>query len=292
MVNILDTRTLMNSTGLSGRVTTKQWSKNGDGAGLNWDVVTEKPTGIRERIAIPTADGRYAIPVDFKYPPLNHQLPKEYENDILVRAHTFMYQGGTDLKWGGKGAGPMTTKEPIHKVRSKPYPITCSHFTGMVAAGYEYTSTTYVADENSVTGAYIPFDDKPENLNIYQACLTAQKYYTMGILWLVTDDFQPKPCDLLFYAMPDPEGSYAKARAGTEPPYFGNVYHVGIYVDGDKIIQSAYPDSPTGVYIASYREMRNTLTFVARPKWVWGPENPIRVLDRNGWERPVHHNSI
>lgn len=286
MTTLNNARELLNSTGLSGTVETKGWSYDGDRAGMTWVIRDSAPSGPELSYAIPTLDGKYAVPTGFATTPPRPKVPSEILRDVLRRAQTFESDGGTNLKWRGGGSGPMTSADPVHKVMEKPYPVSCSHFSGMVAAGYEYNSTTYVVDKNFRTGAYVSYGRPPEKMSIYQAWLAGRWFFTNGDMWACTKD-QLRPGDFAFFAEQDPEKSYAKARSGELTPYFGNIFHVGIYLGGDRIIQSAYPTSPTGVYTTSFDALLNrSLRFAVRPRWIYHGSPAVRVQS-DGYENPV-----
>lgn len=260
-------RDLLNGRGLSGDVTTRGWSFPGDNAGMTWRIQDEKPAIPTLSFTIPTLDGKWAVPTGFASQPPRPPTPEPYLSDVLRRARTFKDEGGTDLKWESTRKGPGTSPTPVHSTYSKPYSVTCSHFTGMVAAGWEYKTTTYVADQNTRTGCYNPYGGDPTKMNLWQAWLSARWFFSNGDLWACTEG-QIAPGDFLFFAEQDPEKSFASARAGTITPYFGNIFHVSIYLGGGLMLQSATPTSPTGVYeepLNGY--LKNSLRFAVRPRW-------------------------
>lgn len=260
-------RDLMLSRGLSGEVTTRGWSFPGDKAGMTWRVQVEKPELPVLSYTIPTADERWAVPTGFATEPPRPPMSGELLEDVLRRARTFKDEGGTDLKWESTRKGPGTSPTPVHSTYEKPYSVTCSHFTGMVLAGWEYRTTTYVQDRNERTGWYVPYGGDPAKMNLWQAWLSARWFFTQGDLWACDRD-QIAPGDLLFFAEQNPEKSYPKALTGELTPYFGNIFHVSMYLGGGLMIQSATPTSPTGVYeepLNGY--LKNSLRFAVRPRF-------------------------
>ena len=284
MIILNSARELLTSTGLSGAVRTRGWAFATDGASQNWEIL---PTISDNRLALPTKDGKWAVPTDFLRTPPRPPIREEVLEDVLRRARTFKYEGSTDLKWDGTGRGPMASKEPVHKILPKPYPITCSHFVGMVLAGLEYTSTTYVRDSNVKTGYFVPYGAPAESLNLYQAWLSARWFFINGDMWW-SDGTDIAPGDLLFFSHQDPESTYDRVREGKTTPYFGNIYHVSLYMGANTMIQSATPTSPTGVYELSFtKSYKDDFRLAVRPKWR-PPMKSLLGLLYNGHENLLH----
>lgn len=276
-------REILNSTGLSGAVRTKGWSFDRDGAGLDWFISdkTDEPN-----LALPTLDGKFATPFFTSTPPRG-PLTGEALSDVMRRAKSFKYDGWTDLKWESTRKGPMTSPTPVHKTYPKPYSVTCSHFVGMVLAGYEYNSTTYVVDKNYTTGWRVLYGKPPEQMNIYQSWLEARWMFVNQYMWRASID-QIAPGDILYWCEPDPENSYARARQGVITPYFANNYHVGIYCGGKVVIQSATPTSATGVYETTLTDtFASKMTLAARPVWSPPPGKRLSLIDRK-YENRLH----
>lgn len=186
---------------------------------------------------------------------------------MLHRALTFRDQGGTDLVWEGGGrAGPLFGSV-VHKRYQAPYPVSCSHLVGMVIAGLEYATTTYVIDQNTPAGWRVPLGDtSPVRAQIWQAHRIARFFYRQRSLWL-TNGEGIAPGDVLFFSRQNPEGKNADIIAGRQrEAYFGNVYHTGIYLGGGRVLHSTGPTSPTGVWDAPLTgDLAATLTWAARP---------------------------
>lgn len=274
--------------GLTGHVRTRYWAKPGDGAGQDWAIQDEEPTGVLGRMSLPTVDGRWAVPTSFAASPPRGPLAGACLRDVMRRALTFRDEGGTDLLWVSDRPGPGLSRQPVHSSQPKPHPVSCSHFTGMVTAGWEYRSTTYVADQNSRTGWYVPYGapiGPGQELVIWQACLSAQTFFTMGDVW-ASDGTDIAAGDILFFSEHDPEKSWKQVRAGTKLPYFGNVYHTALYLGGGSVIQAATPTSPTGVYARPLAGLSDTLSLVARPRWA-PPAGTGMSVWIDGYETPL-----
>lgn len=260
-------RDLLSATGLSGSVSTRGYYRRADGAGMEWRIASAPPAGALGLVSVPTADGGVAVPTGLPSGPPRPAQHSGAVSDLLRRAYTFRDEGGTDLRWNAQRQGPGLSRTPVHSSQPKPYPVTCSHFVGMVLAGWEYRTTTYVADSNTRTGWYVPLGVEPRRAEIWQAHRLARLLFVRGDLWF-TDGTDIERGDLLFFAEKDPERSYERVRTGAVQPYFGNVYHVAINLGGGRLLQSATPTSPTGVYETEmYRSLRETLCWAARPAW-------------------------
>ncbi|MDO5093985.1 MAG: hypothetical protein Q4D79_11315 [Propionibacteriaceae bacterium] len=257
---------LMNSSGLSGTVFTRGEEKVGDGGALSFTISATKPTGKLGHVAIPLADGKWAVPNNLPPKPLN-SVDSAAVADALKRAQTFA-DAGNDLVWDATRA---VRKSPLagvitHQVTPKPYPITCSQFVGMVLIGWDYEHTTYVADQNTRVGHWVDFGHNPIGSRIWQANNLAAWFYANGDLWFDQEQ-QYEAGDVLFFSKQDPEGSNAKVRQGEAEAYFGNIYHTALYLGDGKIMHAA--EQKRGVIIQDLEpSLAETLTFVARPKWV------------------------
>ena len=258
---------LYNRSGELGAVVTTGAVKEGDGGGMEWDVRSEKPGGVLGLVSVPCADGKWAVPVNVPAAP-PRPPNKPAGEDMIRRGYTFRDEGGKDLVWEGTGrAGPLWGGTPTHRRYSKPYPITCSHFTGMLMKGWEYSSTTYVVDESYSTGWYIPLEGMtPAQAEIWQAHRQARLFYRRGDLWL-SDGTDLHRGDFVFFSNNNPEEQNDNVKAGKTDAYFGNIYHVAQYLGDGKLLQAATPTSPTGVYELHLSSLRSTLSWVARPAW-------------------------
>jgi len=156
----------------------------------------------------------------------------------------FVLSGGT----GGAG-GPG------------PYPITSSALVGMVLSGWDYSHTTYAADQNSQVGyrADVGHDLsgswKPDDL--------AGWFNSQGRLWLNTHG-SINPGDIVFFSRPTPGGQNAPDSASAQSAVFGNVYDVGIYVGDNQVVRAS-----TGTAQAQTLDAQAMaeVALVARPQW-------------------------
>ncbi|WP_139738337.1 hypothetical protein [Actinomyces wuliandei] len=216
-------------------------------------------------------------------PPVAHTAAV---TDMVCRARTFMDEGGTSLVWDATRRGPGLSPTPVHSTTTTPMPITCSHLVGMLLAGWEYQSTTYVQDVNERTGWYSPLGVEPVRAPIWQAHRCAHHFWRRGRLWLVEDPGTLRTGVVLFFSQHDPESTWTAVLARTARPYFGNVYHTAIYLGGGDILQSTGPSSPTGVWEADLDSLAPTLAWAARPEWIPPEHTSLSVLT-DGLESPV-----
>lgn len=279
---------LLQRPGLTGRVRTRGWSWDADGAGQDWQIHDTAPAGRAGLMALPTVDGRWAVPTSFATAPPRRPLGGAGLQDVMRRAYTFRDQGGTDLRWSGQRPGPGLSIAPVHSSQAKPYPVSCSHFIGMVTAGWEYASTTYVADANTRTGWYVPYGQPigpGQQLIIWQACLSARFFFSAGDMW-ATDGTDIARGDLLYFCQHDPEKTWERAQHGEITAYFANVYHTALYVGDATVLQSATPTSPTGVYEAPLSGLASTLALAARPRWA-PPQDTALSIWLDDHETPI-----
>lgn len=145
---------MMRAPSVTGTVTTAGDEAPGDGAGMTYSVAVERPAGDLGSIAVPLANGQWAVPQG-----LPTQAPRPYDaaafEELSARAQTFA-DAGTSLVWDASRPSPLTGQN-VHSTTSSPYPVTCSSFVGMVVAGWDYEHTTYVADENTRVGRWVEF---------------------------------------------------------------------------------------------------------------------------------------
>lgn len=278
---------IYNGLGLSGEVTTTGYVTEGDGGQMRFRIQDAAPEGIMGRVSVPTADGKWALPQGLPTQPPRQPLEAAAE-DMIRRGYTFRDEGGKDLIWEGTGRqGPLWGGQPVHRRYSKPYPITCSHFTGMLMMGWAYSSTTYVVDEPFRAGWYIPLEGQGAvGAQIWQAHRQARLFYRRGDLWL-TDGSDLQRGDIVFFSEQNPEKQNENVKTGKADAYFGNIYHVAQYLGGGKILQAATPTSPTGVFEAPYAgHLKNTSTWAARPSWV-PPEGTVLSVVDDKREVPV-----
>lgn len=257
------TADLMQASGLSGTVTTVGDEVAGDGAGMSYSVTSSLPEGTEGDIAVPLADGRWAVPQG-----LPTSAPRGSDaavvEDVIARANTF-HAAGTQLIWDSSRATPLTG-EVVHETTSAPYGVTCSTFVSMVLLGWDYEHTTYSADQNTQVGYAVDFGVNPADSDIWRANNLASWFYANGDLWLESDGNYQRG-DVLFFSEQDPEGRSEQVRSGEEDTYFGNVYHTAIYLGDGMLIHST--GTGEGVNITTMGpNLEADLSFVARPQYV------------------------
>ncbi len=247
---------LMTASVTTGEVTTTNHVDPNDDVTVSYDVVPDQPQGIDGAIAIPLADGKWAIPNSIPES-APAQAPAAIATDIIDRGRSFT-AAGKDLKWDGTSPTPLSGKV-IHETDSKPYGVTCSSFVGMVMQGWRYDSTTYVSNENQRVGSWVDFGDAG---NVWQAHKLARWLYDNGDLAVAKDTNSLQPGDILFFSKQAPEGE------DTTGKYFGNVYHTALYIGDGKVIHSYGPTSETGVVEEELSPIdQQDLSFVGRPEW-------------------------
>lgn len=255
---------LKKARGLSGTVLTKDHVKVGDNAGMKFDIEDKQPDGVLGRIAVPLADGKWAVPSNLPTAP-STKVDKAAADDAISRAQTFV-AAGRDLKWNGQGVTPLTTTDVIHDKMSKPYPIYCSSLVGMILKGWDYDHTTYVSDKNTSIGASMDFGgngDRASENELWQSNRLAKWFYTNGDLWLNDGNQNYERGDLIFLSEQKPEGKDSNTGS-----YFGNIFHVAIYAGDNKVIHSYSADSDGGVVEQDIDEyLREGTSFIARPSW-------------------------
>ncbi|MDO5076342.1 hypothetical protein [Corynebacterium sp.] len=256
---------LKKASGLSGTVKTKGHAKADDGAGMEFSIEGEKPDGVLGNIAVPLADGKWAVPANLPTSP-STPVNNAAVDDAIARAETFV-NAGHDLKWNDRGMTPLHTSEVVHEKSQKPYAIYCSALIGMILKGWDYEHTTYVADKNSVVGAAAELSNEADKTDVendmWQSNKLARWFYTDGDLWLNDGNQNYERGDLLFLSEQKPEGKDSNTGS-----YFGNIYHVAMYIGDNKVIHSYSPDSDGGVVVQDLNEyLSNNTSFIARPSW-------------------------
>ena len=241
-----------------------------DNLNIDYIITNTLPTdGIANRIAVPLANGNYAIPQidDFALPVQNSQANIEA---MLAVARTYV-DAGDKLVWNGSGQTPLNTtgtpassKTPDGK---DAFAITCSTFINMVLSGWKYDDTTYVSDENiSSYGWGVDLaNDRPQGdsgpyganrqlkwfawkdqVALYNGKNNGEENYQVG--------------DILFFSKQNPEG------ADTSGKYFMNVYHSALYIGNNQIMHSAGTYHGNGVVIETMGQaLKADLSYIARP---------------------------
>lgn len=253
------TADLLRVRGLSGTVATLGTVSAGDGGAMSYSVTDSLPAGDLGDIAVPLADGRWAVPEGLPTAPRTVPDPAAVE-DTVARAMTFA-AAGEALHWDSGRATPLSD-QVVHDTQTRPYAVTASAFVGMVLRGWDYEHTTYVAGGNTQVGQAVDFGTT-SGTELGQASRLARWFYAHGDLWLDTDG-QYQRGDVLFFSNQE--------HAGTQPggaPYFGNVYHTAVYLGDGRLVHATGPTTSAGVHVdALSPSLQADLTFVARPHGV------------------------
>ena len=253
------TADLLRVRGLSGTITTLGTVSAGDGGAMSYSVTDSLPAGDLGDIAVPLADGRWAVPEGLPTAPRTVPDPAAVE-DTVARAMTFA-AAGEALHWDSGRATPLSD-QVVHDTQTRPYAVTASAFVGMVLRGWDYEHTTYVAGGNTQVGQAVDFGTT-SGAELGQASRLARWFYAHGDLWLDTDG-QYQRGDVLFFSNQE--------HAGTQPggaPYFGNVYHTAVYLGDGRLVHATGPTTSAGVHVdALSPSLQADLTFVARPHGV------------------------
>lgn len=254
---------MMRAPDVAGTVTTTGDEAPDDGAGMTYTVAGELPAGNLGNIAIPLANGKFAVPQG-----IPTEAPRPYDasafEELSARAQTFA-DAGTSLIWDASRPSPLTGQN-VHSTQSSPYPVTCSSFIGMVVAGWDYQHTTYVADENTRVGRWVDFGKSIDEYKNLDANGLASWFYANGDLWLDKGDSY-QPGDILFFSE---QGNGGQSSSG-DKTFFGNVYHAAIYLGDGEVIHSTGTASGAGVHRQKLPEsLKADLSFVARPQWQGG----------------------
>ena len=253
------TADLLRVRGLSGTITTLGTVSAGDGGAMSYSVTDSLPAGDLGDIAVPLADGRWAVPEGLPSAPRTVPDPAAVE-DTVARAMTFA-AAGEALHWDS-GRATLLSDQVVHDTQTRPYAVTASAFVGMVLRGWDYEHTTYVAGGNTQVGQAVDFGTT-SGAELGQASRLARWFYAHGDLWLDTDG-QYQRGDVLFFSNQE--------HAGTQPggaPYFGNVYHTAVYLGDGRLVHATGPTTSAGVHVdALSPSLQADLTFVARPHGV------------------------
>ena len=181
--------------GLSGTITTLGTVSAGDGGAMSYSVTDSLPAGDLGDIAVPLADGRWAVPEGLPTAPRTVPDPAAVE-DTVARAMTFA-AAGEALHWDSGRATPLSG-QVVHDTQTRPYAVTASAFVGMVLRGWDYEHTTYVAGGNTQVGQAVDFGTT-SGAELGQASRLARWFYAHGDLWLDTDG-QYQRGDVLFFS--------------------------------------------------------------------------------------------
>ena len=238
------------ASGASGTLTTLGDEAPGDGGGLTYDVQSTSPEGALGAVSVMLADGQWAVPQGLPAGPAVG-ADGTAANDVVARTQSFVNAGGSLVSDASRPT-PLSGAN-VRASGSAPYAITSSALVGMVLSGWDYSHTTYAADQNTQVGYRADVGQdlsgswKPDDL--------AGWFHSQGRLWLNTDG-SISPGDIVFFSNPLPGGQGESGSAPAQSTVFGNVYDVGIYVGNNQVVRRVPP-------------RRRPWTRRRWPKWLW-----------------------
>ena len=246
------------ASGASGTLTTLGDEAPGDGGGLTYDVQSTSPEGALGAVSVMLADGQWAVPQGLPAGPAVG-ADGTAANDVVARTQSFVNAGGSLVSDAARPT-PLSGAN-VRASGSAPYAITSSALVGMVLSGWDYSHTTYAADQNTQVGYRAEVGQdlsgswKPDDL--------AGWFHAQGRLWLNTDG-SISPGDIVFFSNPMPEGQGESGSAPSQSTVFGNVYDVGIYVGNNQVVRAS-----TGTAQAQTLDAQTMaeVALVARPQW-------------------------
>ena len=246
------------ASGASGTLTTLGDEAPGDGGGLTYDVQSTSPEGALGAVSVLLADGQWAVPQGLPAFP-SAAADGAAANDVVARTQSFVNAGGSLMSDASRPT-PLSGAN-VHASGSAPYAITSSALVGMVLSGWDYSHTTYAADQNTQVGYRADVGQdlsgswKPDDL--------AGWFHSQGRLWLNTDG-SISPGDIVFFSNPLPGGQGESGSAPAQSTVFGNVYDVGIYVGNNQVVRAS-----TGTAQAQTLDAQTMaeVALVARPQW-------------------------
>ena len=221
------------ASGASGTLTTLGDEAPGDGGGLTYDVQSTSPEGALGAVSVMLADGQWAVPQGLPAGPAVG-ADGTAANDVVARTQSFVNAGGS-LASDASRPTPLSGAN-VRASGSAPYAITSSALVGMVLSGWDYSHTTYAADQNTQVGYRAEVGQdlsgswKPDDL--------AGWFHSQGRLWLNTDG-SISPGDIVFFSNPLPGGQGESGSAPSQSTVFGNVYDVGIYVGNNQVVRAS-----------------------------------------------------
>ena len=245
-------------SGASGNLTTLGDEAPGDGGGLTYTVESTSPAGALGAASVMLADGQWAVPRGLPVAP-TAASDGAAANDVVARAQSFADAGGS-LTVTPSRPTPLSGTN-VRASGSAPYAITSSALVGMVLSGWDYSHTTYVADQNTQVGyrADVGYDLggqwKPDDL--------AGWFSSQGRLWVNTNG-AINPGDIVFFSDPLPAGQSGSGSAPAQSTVFGNVYDVGIYAGDNKVVRASAGGVQTQTLDA---QTMADVALVARPQW-------------------------
>ena len=246
------------ASGASGTLTTLGDEAPGDGGGLTYDVQSTSPEGALGAVSVMLADGQWAVPQGLPAGPAVG-ADGAAANDVVARTQSFVNAGGSLVSDASRPT-PLSGAN-VRASGSAPYAITSSALVGMVLSGWDYSHTTYAADQNTQVGYRAEVGQdlsgswKPDDL--------AGWFNSQGRLWLNTDG-SISPGDIVFFSNPLPAGQGESGSAPSQSTVFGNVYDVGIYVGNNQVVRAS-----TGTAQAQTLDAQTMaeVALVARPQW-------------------------
>ena len=245
-------------SGASGTLTTLGDEAPGDGGGLTYDVQSTSPEGALGAVSVMLADGQWAVPQGLPAGPAVG-ADGTAANDVVARTQSFVNAGGSLVSDASRPT-PLSGAN-AHASGPAPYAITSSALVGMVLSGWDYSHTTYAADQNTQVGYRADVGQdlsgswKPDDL--------AGWFHSQGRLWLNTDG-SISPGDIVFFSNPLSGGSGDSGSAPAQSTVFANVYDVGIYVGNNQVVRAS-----TGTAQAQTLDAQTMaeVALVARPQW-------------------------
>ena len=245
-------------SGASGTLTTLGDEAPGDGGGLTYDVQSTSPEGALGAVSVMLADGQWAVPQGLPAGPAVG-ADGTAANDVVARTQSFVNAGGSLVSDASRPT-PLSGAN-AHASGPAPYAITSSALVGMVLSGWDYSHTTYAADQNTQVGYRADVGQdlsgswKPDDL--------AGWFHSQGRLWLNTDG-SISPGDIVFLSNPLSGGPGDSGSAPAQSTVFANVYDVGIYVGNNQVVRAS-----TGTAQAQTLDAQTMaeVALVARPQW-------------------------
>ena len=245
-------------SGASGTLTTLGDEAPGDGGGLTYDVQSTSPEGALGAVSVMLADGQWAVPQGLPAGPAVG-ADGAAANDVVARTQSFVNAGGSLVSDASRPT-PLSGAN-AHASGPAPYAITSSALVGMVLSGWDYSHTTYAADQNTQVGYRADVGQdlsgswKPDDL--------AGWFHSQGRLWLNTDG-SISPGDIVFFSNPLSGGPGDSGSAPAQSTVFGNVYDVGIYVGNNQVVRASMGTAQAQTLDA---QTMAEVALVARPQW-------------------------
>ena len=256
--------------GATGTLQTLGDEAPGDGGGLTYNVEGTSPAGALGAVSVMLADGQWAVPRGLPVAPTGAS-DRAVGSDVAARAQSFADAGGS-LVVDPSRPTPLSGAN-VRASGSAPYAITSSALVGMVLSGWDYSHTTYVADQNTQVGyrADVGHDLtgswKPDDL--------AGWFSAQGHLWLNSGG-SISSGDIIFFSNPLSVGQ--GGSGSTQSTVFGNVYDVAVYVGDNKIVRAGSAEGGPQVEALDAQKMAD-VALVARPQWS-APEGGAAALEQ------------